>query len=86
MNQNSYSQLLCVFVVESHLGPSGDVCRSWLTFLQKKINMRVISRRYRWRKRRVEEKKVKKGVNILLPAPLKDTDGNIITQGPRGGT
>lgn len=31
-------------------------------------------------------KKSQKGENILLPASVKDTDGNIITQGPCGGT
>lgn len=33
-----------------------------------------------------EEKVKKKEVKTLLHASRKDTDGNIITRGPRGGT
>lgn len=33
-----------------------------------------------------EEENVKMRVNMLLLAPVKDTDGNIITRGPCGGT
>lgn len=86
MNQNSYSQQLPkrIFISESHIRSSGHVCSSRVGCFFCKVlkNMRVISERCRWRR----GKKVKKGVIFLLPTPVKDTDGNIITQGPCGGT
>lgn len=54
---------------------------------KSKKKKRVISRCHIDEARGGEvKKKIERGLNILLPAPVKDTDGNIIIWGPHGGT
>lgn len=72
----------CVFVLVSHVRCSGD--------MQKlvKFSAQKPKKQKEWLVAVWLEggRGFKKGVNILLPVPMKDTDSNIIRQGPHGGT